>query len=168
MRNDLLSEAKDIITNNRYLVLATSLNDAPWAAPLFFAVDNEYNFYFVSGKEARHSIHIQSNANVAITIYDSHEIPERADGVYVEGLAEVVGREDLPRIMEVVYLKRFPDEQERSLHVHPPEDFLGDSPRRFYLVTPKKMYKLDRTNTSGVDTRVELDLSKLRNKHPIV
>jgi uncharacterized protein YhbP (UPF0306 family) len=159
-----LELTQDIIANNLYMVLATALNDEPWAAPFFFTIDEDYNFYFVSGKETRHAAHIQKNPRVAIAIFDSREVPEQADGFYVEGIAKMVELDDLQRVMDLVYLKRFPDPLERAQHIHPPEDFFGNNPRRFYQIVPTHIYKLERAKASGVDGRIEISLENLRNK----
>jgi len=162
MEHQNATAARQIIESNKYLVLATSLGDVPWVAPLFFAHDAEYNFYFVSGKSTRHSDHIAKNPNVAVTIFDSRKAPEDADGVYVEGRAAVVGIRELPKALMLVYLRRFPDDKIRSLHEHSPKEFFGKNPRRFYKITPNRMYKLDRDNPTSVDRRVEVPLSMLR------
>ncbi|MBI2029943.1 pyridoxamine 5'-phosphate oxidase family protein, partial [Candidatus Gottesmanbacteria bacterium] len=40
--------AKEIIKKNIYLTLATTDGKIPWSAPLFYAVGNDYHFYFIS------------------------------------------------------------------------------------------------------------------------
>ncbi len=117
--------AAKIIMEKRYMILATSKDDIPWAAPLFFGVDSDLNFYFISGKSTRHATHIKQNPNVAVSIFDSHKKPGEADGVYIEGRAGLVEFTAIPRVLLLVYKKRFPNKEERKKHLHPAEDFLG-------------------------------------------
>jgi nitroimidazol reductase NimA-like FMN-containing flavoprotein (pyridoxamine 5'-phosphate oxidase superfamily) len=154
--------ARKIIDDNKYMTLATCKDTMPWVAPLFFATDKNFNFYFLSGKEARHVIEIKGNPNVALSIYDSREIPERADGVYIEGVASQVPLKELLSAMNLLYKKRFPNPRELKEHLHSTVDFLGDKPRRFFKVVPKHIYKLDQENSSEVDKKVEIDISTLK------
>ena len=53
-QEELVKLAKDIIKNNIYLTLGTA--DAnPWVAPLFYCVNENYNFYFISQLDSLHT-----------------------------------------------------------------------------------------------------------------
>jgi uncharacterized protein YhbP (UPF0306 family) len=161
---DNIQIARNIIKDNLFMVLATSSkNNEPWATPVFFAVDDQYNFFFISGKETRHALYINDNPLVSAVIFDSTATPETADGVYIEGKASEVSITRLPKVLNLVYRKRFPNPLELANHMHVIHDFLDGKPRRFYQITPYKMYKLDKNNTTEVDKRVELNLDQLRN-----
>lgn len=154
--------AQKIIDSNQYMTLATCKDNIPWVAPVFFATDKNRNFYFLSGKETRHILEIENNPNVALSIYDSREIPENIDGVYIEGVASQVSLKELPKAINLLYKKRFPDPRELKQHLHTVEDFLGGKPRRFFKIAPNHIYKLDLDNTSEVDRKVEIDISVLK------
>ena len=68
--------AKKIINNNIYLTLGTADNKIPWTAPLFYAVNNKYEFYFISKKDSLHIKHISNNPKVSFSIFDSHALLE--------------------------------------------------------------------------------------------
>jgi nitroimidazol reductase NimA-like FMN-containing flavoprotein (pyridoxamine 5'-phosphate oxidase superfamily) len=157
------AKAREIIDNNLYLVLGTSSQDnVPWVTPLFFAVDDELRFFFLTGRDTRHSVNIQNNPGVSLVIYDSQATPEAADGVYVEGTASIIGLLHLPHAIACLYRKRFPTEEDRRKHFHVPEDFWAGRPRRFYQVVPSSLSTLDKTNGDEVDRRIDLDLDVLR------
>lgn len=80
--------AKKIIEENIYMTIATSdENGIPWVAPLFYAVDDSYNFYFISQLSSLHSKHILKNPNVAFAIFDSHQKEGSGSGVQGSGKA---------------------------------------------------------------------------------
>lgn len=155
--------ARQIIKDNLYMVLSTCENNTPWIAPVFFAADEDYNFYFISGKETLHSLQIEKNPNVAVVVFDSRLIPEEADGVYIEGVASHVPLTELPKVIMLVYQKRFPDPRTLAQHIHDAQDFLGGKPRRFYKIKPSRVFKLDKNNQSEVDRRVEISLADLKD-----
>jgi nitroimidazol reductase NimA-like FMN-containing flavoprotein (pyridoxamine 5'-phosphate oxidase superfamily) len=85
---DLLTIAERVILANRYLVLGTcSDEDAPWVAPVEYAVDKHDRFYWVSARDAVHSRHIAQNPKVALVIFDSDPEYGHAQGLYCSGLA---------------------------------------------------------------------------------
>jgi uncharacterized protein YhbP (UPF0306 family) len=59
-------KARTIIRANRYMTLATSAQGETWAAPVAYAYDQQFNFFWYSEKTARHSQHIESNQSVAV------------------------------------------------------------------------------------------------------
>ena len=141
--------------------IATSLEEQPWVAPVFYATDKLFNFYFISAKDALHCLHIEQNSKVAISIYNSQEPPEIVDGVQIAGFAEMLTSRNLKQAIEIVYRKRFPDPEERARHSKSTEDFLNISRRRLFQVTPTHIYTLD-LSVAESDSRIEVDLESLR------
>jgi nitroimidazol reductase NimA-like FMN-containing flavoprotein (pyridoxamine 5'-phosphate oxidase superfamily) len=71
-------KAKKIIKENMFMDLATSdKNCVPWASPMKYYIDGDYNFYFISSKHSRHMENIMVNPNVSFSIYDSRAIRSR-------------------------------------------------------------------------------------------
>src|SRR3990167_5669145 len=80
--------AKDILEINIYCTLATSSHfGRPWAAPLYYALDDKYNFYFISKPHTLHSRHIKINPHIALAIFDSHQPEGIGNGVQIAGKA---------------------------------------------------------------------------------
>ena len=141
---------KNIIENNRYMVLSTAgRTGIPWVSPLYFASVGSKRFYWYSPREARHSKFIAKNPRVAITIFDSRAIPAKADAVYIQAHAHIVGkREIIPALL--VYIRKYLSApKEKITFLASARDFLGKSPLRMYVaetekiwvVGPGKMYK---------------------------
>ena len=138
--------------------LATSANGEVWIAPVAYVHDENWNLFWYSEKNARHSHHIAVNQFVAAAIFDSRASSDDVDGLQIEGLAAEIVAEDLPRIVDLYFRQSFPDENARARWSKPTESFCDDAPQRFYKLTPVKVYKCDTANTS-VDRRLLVQLS---------
>ena len=137
--------------------LATSAQGETWIAPVAYAYDEQFNFYWYSEKTARHSRHIEFNRSVAVAIFNSQASSDEVDGLQIVGIASEVALGELPAIAERYFRQSFPDETTRTRWSKPVECFVGDAPQRFYRFQPVKVYKCDTENTS-VDRRLLVDL----------
>ncbi|MDE1823486.1 MAG: pyridoxamine 5'-phosphate oxidase family protein [Candidatus Micrarchaeota archaeon] len=146
-------KAKDIIGKNMYLVLATSGKDGkPWACPVFFAHDQDYNFYFMSATDSLHVKNINENDNVGIVIFDSNVPVGNSDEVQAAGHASVVEKDDIKRVIGIYSKKLYPKSPMPPTERYRPEDYTGASEFRFYKIKTEKVF------TAGPDRRVEVDL----------
>ncbi|MDE1851938.1 MAG: pyridoxamine 5'-phosphate oxidase family protein [Candidatus Micrarchaeota archaeon] len=148
-------KARSIIDRNRYLVLATSGKDGkPWACPVFFVRDNDYNFYFMSATDSRHVKNIRDNENVAVVVFDSNVEVGNSDEVQAEGKAEEVGKSELKRVIGIYAKKLYPKSPMQPTERYRPEDYSGASEFKFFKITIGKLY------TTGPERRVEVDLKQ--------
>jgi uncharacterized protein YhbP (UPF0306 family) len=155
--------AYDIICGNRYLCLATSDNNLTWASPLFYAIDQHCDFYCISRPASRHALNAASNDNVSWAIYTSHLEPEQVDGVQFAGKWEELASEgDVAHALEVIFVKRFPDPNERKKYYREPLEFIGNSvPRKLYRLRPTQCSKFDPSSPGG-DERLPFSLEALQ------
>jgi uncharacterized protein YhbP (UPF0306 family) len=151
-------KAKRIIEENNYLTLSTSDNTGmPWIAPLYYAYDKNYNFFFVSANDALHVQHIKINKKVAIAIFDSHAPVGEGDGVQIEAFATPAKLTELPHILAIYFARRFPNEIERIKKHHLPTEYMGKNLFWFFKMVPIKVYTLD-LKVKDVDKRIEVNL----------
>ena len=137
--------AKDIIKRNIYLTLATA-DKEPWAAPVYYAVDDYYNFYFISQMHSRHTGHILKNHRVAFAIFDSHQKEGTGNGVQGEGKAYLLSGGELKEAFKWY----------KTTYVSmTKESFSGDAPYRFFKIIPEKFYVLD--PDAPVDKRIAVE-----------
>jgi hypothetical protein len=116
------------------------------------AFDNQYNFFWMSYENTRHSENIKINNCVAITIFDSHVSPNETAGVYVEAQASIITNpEELEKVI-ALYFDRAGKPRKST------QDFLGDDGRRFYKAIPKHLW----VNADGVKKRIEINLTELQ------
>ncbi len=163
--DSIVIQAKNIISNNRYLSLATCNENKPWVAGLAYAVSEDYCFYFYSAKNSIHATHIYANPEVAFTIYDSTASSDDVDGLQIAGTASEVTLKELPHTLEIYYKQSFPDKAIREKWQQPIEAFREIAIKRFYKIVPTAIYKLDLTIIE-VDKRVTIDLQELKKLGP--
>jgi uncharacterized protein YhbP (UPF0306 family) len=144
---NLTKLAKKIIRENIYCSLATTDGVNPWTAPLYYAVDKDYNFYFISQLNSRHTKHILKNPNVAFSIFDSHQPEGTGNGIQASGRVRLLKDEEIPEALKW-YQSKFIEMK--------PESFMGKAPYRFFKIIPKDFYVLD--PEAQVDKRVKVKL----------
>lgn len=147
------TDAIKLIKSSDFIVIATCTPDAaPWNSPVAAVADTDLNFYWYSHKETQHSTNIRANGQVFAVVFDSE-----GTGVYMEGEASEL--ETVPDALHAqsVYTSKFPAERVG--------DFLPPSDRRFYRLSPHKIWVNDAEKVGKEfvrDYRIELDIKKLR------
>ena len=154
-------KAKKIIAENIYMVIATSSKESkPWISPVFFVYDLDYNFYWVSNKDALHSNLVRNNSQVAIVIFNSASTEGAGTGVYFEARAQELEDENEIRKAIDLWNKRAKEEDFKIKDIR---KVTGEGVWRVYKASPIKISQLtEGTYVKGqyVDTRIEVDLKK--------
>jgi nitroimidazol reductase NimA-like FMN-containing flavoprotein (pyridoxamine 5'-phosphate oxidase superfamily) len=153
---DFNSRAKEIIAENIYLTMATSDTQGnPWISPVYCAYDSDYNFYWTSNPNARHSKNIKENGGkIAFIVFNSSVAEGTGEGVYFEGRAyEMSEEKEMAAALELYYSRKHKSTK-------PAGDFLGDSPRRLYKAVPEKIWMNTDEKINGyiIDAKVEVVL----------
>ena len=161
--NEYAAKAAKIIEKNIYMCLATAdLNGIPWNVPVYYAFDEQYNFYWYSRKNTRHSKLIRKNNYVAVAIFNSKQAGEDDGGVYIRGIAHEVKKKDMAKALEVYFSRsENNDRTKMKFYTDHPEDFLAKSVLRMYKMTPEKMYVSNpatKWHEKWIDTRRRVNL----------
>ena len=86
MTGDLQSQLLAYLREHQVLTLATSDADGqPYAASLFYAVDDDLNFYVVSDPTTRHGAAMLRDGRVAVTVHRDRQKWQDARGVQFTG-----------------------------------------------------------------------------------
>ncbi|MEM3838959.1 MAG: pyridoxamine 5'-phosphate oxidase family protein [Candidatus Micrarchaeaceae archaeon] len=148
-------KAKKIIVNSTYMVVGTSTKDGiPWVAPVLFVHDKDYNIYFLSAVDARHSKNLAENPNVSISIFDSNQKIGSFDGIQAEGEASLVEKGEIKKAITLYCKKVFPNSDMEPTKRYVPEDYLGASEFRFFKIKLTEIYL-----AGSEDRRVKVELS---------
>lgn len=114
MKKSVQEVLKEILENEKIMVLATSFKDIPWATPVIYAWDGGKKFYFLSRKSTRHAQNISKNENMSTSIYPKDLRPLR--GIQMEGKVKILkGKENLKALK--IYIKRFPRAKDRLPYI---------------------------------------------------
>ncbi|MBI5644534.1 pyridoxamine 5'-phosphate oxidase family protein [Candidatus Kaiserbacteria bacterium] len=101
---DLRALAKEVLDDAFLMTLATQDAEGPWAASVIFVADKDFNIYWMSKSDARHSRAIAEGGKVAVAITASwQENKERA--IQIEGTAQRIDSIS-PTIMSALSAKR--------------------------------------------------------------
>ena len=150
MPDDFAARARAIIEDNFYMTLATADGEGlPWATPVWYAPESDLSLLWMSRPVVRHSVNLARRAELGIVIFDSHQPPGTAHGLYMGATAAEVGDDELESAVSVV--------SERSLRQ-------GDGPLGLAEVRAPAEHRLYRATAYEVfisgdrDTRIPVDL----------
>lgn len=153
MQMDLRQLIKEYLQKPRVMQLATCVDNQPWACNVHFYVDENFNFYWVSMTDRRHSLELEKNPKAAITVKIHEDTPEEnyVIGISAEGEAAQIGMEEIKKIGEK-YINRL-SKKPKLL-----EDILAESGGfTFYKFIPSKLVLFDIKNFPD-DPRQEVSL----------
>jgi uncharacterized protein YhbP (UPF0306 family) len=137
------------------LTLATSDDNAPWAATVFFAADSKFNLYFVSDHRTQHGRDMAANEQVAATINPDCDNWHDVAGLQIRGTVAIVDGLERAKAM-AIYLKKFP--QIDALFARPEGEHEETIAARlkaanFYKISPEMIRVID--NEQGFGHREE-------------
>ncbi len=102
-----------------------------WISPLFYSVGDDYDLYWGSAVDARHSANVRERAEIGVVIIEA----KPAAAVYLQAEArELVADGDVLAGIEVMRRRPQPD---RWVIEGLVADVTGDGPWRVYRATPK-------------------------------
>ena len=77
------AHARTILDGTCYAVLATAdAEGTPWATPVWFAHDGLDRFFWLSWPGTRHSQLIEQRPEIALTVFDTHAVPNEGTAFY--------------------------------------------------------------------------------------
>lgn len=160
-------KVEKILKENLYMTISVaSEKGKPWIANLYYAYDNNHNFYWYSPKDSVHSKTIRENPHIAISIFDSTAVGDDIDAVYIKAKAhEVTKKSELIKGLTVYAAKmvktKFANKAQASKFVKGIKDFDKLSKIRMYKAVPEVFYKLAPSeifNDKFVDSRIEVKI----------
>lgn len=145
-------KGKNILEKIRYATVSTvDETGAPWAAPVWYVFDDNFDIYWWSPLETQHSKNISNNPDIYITIFDS-TLPE-GDGVglYLRAQASEISDDELDAAIE-----RY--NSSTKIFKLDRENCAGSAPTRIYKAVTKEGWTNDGVTKDGfcIDKRVAL------------
>ncbi|MDO8471158.1 MAG: pyridoxamine 5'-phosphate oxidase family protein [bacterium] len=134
---DIKSKILEVLSRGHLMSLATLDDGGLWVADLVYVFDEDFNIYWMSDPEVRHSKAISKNTQVAGTITISNKSKEPNLGIQFFGKAEKIegARHDLA--IKHLIKRGYPEPEES-------DDVLqGDS---WYVLHPTKIDLIDEEN----------------------
>lgn len=144
MDRELRQTIKEVLQSGYLLSLATQDDAGVWVADLIYILDDDFNIYWMSDPNVRHSKALVMNSVVAISITVSSP-GENNLGLQIEGEAIKI---DGPRFD--LALKHFA-KRNKPIPSESDDVLDGDS---WYMLAPKKIELIDEKNF-GFEKQVE-------------
>ncbi len=134
------------------LVVASSHQDQPWCAMVYFVYDEDLNFYFFSRVNRRHSEEIARNPKASISLARQiYKMGDASKGIQAQGLCKQLASSEVERVLGL-YLERFP---QAANFLHLDAIRAGTSIERIWQFTPEmiKVYDVDKYAHDGRELR---------------
>lgn len=150
--DDMRPVLRDFLNEQSTMALATAgeKDGRPQVAPLFFASDDDFNLYWISSPDSRHSRNIADWNDVAATIYAHTWEWAGIKGVQIEGDALPVTDEDGERQRALaLYKAKFPFVNDRF------EPLMDQSV--IYVLRPRWIRWLDNARRFGYKQEFRLE-----------
>ncbi|MBU2101706.1 pyridoxamine 5'-phosphate oxidase family protein [Patescibacteria group bacterium] len=155
---DLDELAREIIETNQYMTLGTSDGKgSSWVAPLAYAHDKNWNMYFVSLPDSRHSSDLKKNNEAVVAIFDSHQAVGEGVGLQIEGIIKETNIKNIPLAAKTYFSKKYPyGRNMKEAFASALRELLDGKVYRFYQFTPTNVWMND--PNAKTDVRVEVHL----------
>lgn len=147
MDSNFSTIAQDIVLSNVYLTLATTNGVKPWSSTVFYCVDENYNFYFISKLESKHIQNITKQPSVSFSIFNSHQ-PE-GEGNGVQGSGIVVELEGSELVYGLLHYKT-------TFIELTPDNLAGEAPYRLFKLITGNWFILN--PDAETDERIEVKM----------
>jgi len=130
--------AQEYFSSVKPMQLATLNNDQPWICTVYFVADENFNLYWMSARERRHSQDIVANSKAAVTVVKD---TERKQALQIVGEASEVSDEELEKAHRLYMLKYGPKDYDLDeIKRHLPQG------RAYWIFKPTKMFFWDEVN----------------------
>ena len=143
----------DYLGKTRLLQIATTVDSQPWICTVYYAFDSDWNLYWLSLPDRRHSKEILENPKVAGAMTFSQEpYPKNGvQGLQFEGIAESLSDSEEEKA-SVLYIKQLSRENTLLEDIRS-----GKNPHKFYRFKPTKFVLFDSLHFPD-DSRQEFTL----------
>ena len=106
MKDVIQKLAQDIFDKGYFFSLATLDDGGLWVSDVFYVADGEWNIYWLSAHDTRHSKAIEQNSEVAGTITITTTPSEPSEALQIAGRAERVNEEQKEKPEKLFLQKR--------------------------------------------------------------
>ncbi len=134
--------SKQYLQEARLMQLATVSAKGPWICTVYYVVDDQYNFYWLSKPSRRHSREVAEHAGVAVAVAVKPDKP--VIGIQAEGRAAIVRDAAVVRSVMDRYIEKYADGRDFY------DNFVaGTNQHELYTFSPERLVLFDEVNFPG-------------------
>lgn len=140
---DLRKLIEDYLKEAKLMQLATCKGDKPWICSVWYVHDKNWNLYFISQKNRRHSLELKENHHVAGAIVSPHTkgSGEKVRGLQFEGKARETKEDEADKANRLYRTKYALAEHINLEELMDPKVTYG-----YYIIEPKNFVLFDEIN----------------------
>jgi uncharacterized protein YhbP (UPF0306 family) len=157
MSEDLKRQIIAYLESHNTMTLATSADNTPWAATVFYASE-DLRLYFFSAPDSRHCQNLAANPRVAVTIQEDYHDWRKIKGIQLEGTVTVVDSIGEKANAMAVYARKYPEVIKLFSNPSSGLFYKAFLKVKFYCVVPEKLFFID--NEQGFGKRRELTIDE--------
>jgi uncharacterized protein YhbP (UPF0306 family) len=148
MSEELKRQVIAYLESHNTMTLATSADNYPWAATVFYASE-DLRLYFFSAPDSRHGQNLAANPHVAVTIQEDYHDWRKIKGIQLEGTVAPVDSIGAKAKAMAVYAGKYPEVI--KLFSNPASGLFYKAflKVRFYCVVPEKLFFIDNERSFG-------------------
>jgi hypothetical protein len=149
-QEEIRRSALAYLGEHRVMTLATTSSQGPWAAAVFYA-SREFDLYFLSANQTRHTQDLTLNPGVAAAIQEDYRDWPDIKGIQLEGVVHKLTGTDRKEAIKL-YQDKFPFIVSAGAQIQ-------SALRRvsWFRLRPDRLYFID--NSLGLGHRDPVDLS---------
>jgi len=166
----------EYIKQHHTMTLATTLDNQPWATPIFYASDGFKLYFLSSPRTSRHGKNLSANPKVSASITEDYPLKQLNDwqkiqGIQLEGIAKLLVNEAELAQVVTVYVTKYPFTapylkgmftfprvmailEKASHNLKLISNFRASLENRFYELVPEKIWFVD--NKTSFEKRREV------------
>lgn len=142
---NLEAAGRSIVDASLYMVLATADADGrPWASPVYFAVEDYTELFWVSSPLVTHSRNLAARPELGIVVFDSGTPIGTGQAVYMSAVAEQLAGAEMERGIAIFSRRSL----EHGGREWTPADVVDPAPLRLYRATASGHSMLDKSGDS--------------------
>src|SRR3989344_6926656 len=144
---DLKNLIEDYLKEAKLMQIATSRDNKPWVASVWYVHDTDWNLYWISRHIRRHSLELKDNPNIAGAIVFPHTkgSGEKVRGLQFEGTAhDLTGDEELETLKKArkLYMEKYSMAEDIPVKDLTNPDWIAT----YYIVHPTTFILFDEIN----------------------
>jgi len=150
---DTTQSAREYLFEHNVLCLATSSQNRPWVAPVFYTVYLD-RLVFLSAPHTLHCRNIAANPIVSASVQEDYKDWAEIKGIQLQGTVKRVSEVETPAVIEV-YSRKFP-----VTGLGAPAEIANALEKiQWFEISVEQLLFID--NSRGLGHRVELDTGRV-------
>lgn len=128
----------ECMNSTDYCCIATVDKKGVWSNPVYFAWDDQFNFYFISQMHSRHMQNLIKNTRIAVSIYKTEQ-KENVAGIQLEGTSKILSEADSKKEIQHAYDTYYG----RAGHGPDVQEYISNPTWLYIRIIPEQIYYFD-------------------------